>query len=128
HDRRRRLHRLGHAAGGGHPDGADQRPPGRGADRRPRHVLPVTGDRVNVPGWLHTGVPRRLLLGGLAGTSLLAFGGVGSGAVPNAKDAIALTLHLTWMHDKGPVQAVCTVLVFLGMLLLVWCWWPLRSL
>jgi alpha-1,6-mannosyltransferase len=83
---------------------------------------------VRVPAALHTGVPRRLLLGGLLGTLLLAFGGVGAGAVPNAKDAIAETLHLTWMRDSGPAQTVCTVLVFVGMVLLVWCWWQLRAL
>jgi alpha-1,6-mannosyltransferase len=83
---------------------------------------------VKLPAALHTGVPRHLLLGGLLGTLLLAFGGVGSGAVPNAKDAIAETLHLSWMRDNGPVQALCTALVFVGMVLLVWCWWQLRAL
>lgn len=83
---------------------------------------------MKVPAWLHTGVPRHLLLGGMLGTALLAFGGVGAGAVPNAKDAIAVTLHLTWLHDKGPIQAICTALVFVGIVLLVWCWWQLRHL
>ncbi|MCW2598285.1 MAG: hypothetical protein JWM02_114 [Frankiales bacterium] len=83
---------------------------------------------MNVPAWLHTGVPRRQLLGGLLGTTLLSFGGVGAGVVPKGRDAIAEALHLTWMHDKGPVQVICTVVVFIAMVLLVWCWWQLRHL
>jgi alpha-1,6-mannosyltransferase len=83
---------------------------------------------MKVPRPLHTGVPWRLLLGGFVGTGLLSFGGVGAGAVPNLKDPIAQTLHLTWMHDDGPVQSLCIALVFLGMVLLVWCWWQLRRL
>ncbi|MGB8652338.1 MAG: polyprenol phosphomannose-dependent alpha 1,6 mannosyltransferase MptB [Mycobacteriales bacterium] len=83
---------------------------------------------MRVPQVLHTGIPGRLLLTGLLGTTLLAVGGVGAGAVPNLKDAIALTLHLTWLHDGGPIQAVCTVLVFVGMVLLVSSWWQLRRL
>ena len=83
---------------------------------------------MKVPPWLHTGVPRRLLLGGMLGTTLLAVGGVGAGAVPGLKDAIAEALHLTWLHDGGPMQALCTVLVFVAMVLLVWCWWQLRHL
>lgn len=83
---------------------------------------------MRLPAWMHTGVPRKILAGGVVGTSLLAFGGVGAGAVPHLKDAIALFLHLTWLHDNGPIQTVCTVLVFVGMLLLVTCWWQLRHL
>jgi hypothetical protein len=81
-----------------------------------------------VPTWLHTGVPRRLLVGGLLGTTLLAGGGIGAGAVPQYKDAVAGFLHLEWVHSNDTARTVCTVLVLVGLLLLTSVWWQLRHL
>ncbi len=81
---------------------------------------------MKVPLWMHTGVPRRLLLSGFLATVLLAIGGIGAGAVPRGRDAVAALLHLTWLNDNGPIQAVCTVVMVGALLLLAWSWWQLR--
>ena len=83
---------------------------------------------MRAPYWLETGVPRRLVLGGMLATTLLAVGGVGAGAVPNGRDAVAVELHLTWLHDTNLMQALCTVVMAMAMVLLVWSWWQLRHL
>ena len=83
---------------------------------------------MNVPALLDTGVPRRLLLGGLLGTSLLAFGGMGAGAVPNGKDAIAQFLHLEWLQEHQWSYLLCTALALVGVALLLSSWWQLRGL
>lgn len=82
---------------------------------------------MNLPSLLDTGVPRRLLLGGLLGTTLLAFGGLGAGAVP-PNDAIAGVLHLEWLHKDDTANLACTVLALVGVALLVSSWWQLRGL
>lgn len=83
---------------------------------------------MRVPQVLHTGVPKRLLLGGALSTTVLAIAGVGAGAVPGPKDAIAETLHLNGLHGSRWVEAVCTVLTLVAMIGLVSCWWRLRNL
>lgn len=83
---------------------------------------------MRIPAWLATGVPRRLLLGGFVASSLLAVAGIGAGAVPRGKDAVATALHLTWLYDNGPFQTICTAVTGLALLLLVWSWWQLRHL
>jgi alpha-1,6-mannosyltransferase len=83
---------------------------------------------VRVPQALHTGVPKRLLLGGALSTTVLAVAGVGAGAVPGPKDAIAGTLHLNGLHGDPWVEAICTVLTLIAMIGLVSCWWRLRTL
>jgi alpha-1,6-mannosyltransferase len=71
-------------------------------------------------------VPRRLLLLGLLGTTLLAFGGVGAGAVPRYKDAVAELLHLAWVQKSGVGRGVSLALALLGLVLLTAAWWRLR--
>ena len=61
---------------------------------------------MRIPTALHTGVPRRVLATGLLGTTLLAAGGIGSGAVPRYKDAVAAFLHLEWVHDHATTRWV----------------------
>ncbi len=76
---------------------------------------------------LPTGVPRRVLWMGFVGTLLLAFGGIGAGATPNGKDAIASTLRLQWMQDNGITRMVCITLVLFGVVLLAYAWWQLKG-
>ena len=85
---------------------------------------------MNLPGLLPTGVPRRVLGTGLAGTVLLAIGGIGAGAVTGTKgkDAIAAFLHLLWMQENSVVSAICAGLVLLGVVLVAYAWWQLRAL
>jgi hypothetical protein len=84
---------------------------------------------VNLPSVLDTGVPRRLLLGGLFGTCLLTFGSMGAGAVPKlGKDAIAQFLHLEWLQEHEWIYVLCTVLALIGVALLLSSWWQLRGL
>ena len=71
-------------------------------------------------------VPRRLLALGLLGTSLLAFGGIGAGAVPRYKDAVAELLHLTWLQKTATGRCVSLGLALLGITLLTAAWWRLR--
>jgi uncharacterized membrane protein len=71
-------------------------------------------------------VPRRLIALGLLGTSLLAFGGIGAGAVPRYKDAVAELLHLTWLQKTGTGRAVSLALAVVGIALLAGAWWRLR--
>lgn len=71
-------------------------------------------------------VPRRLLALGFAGSVLLAFGGVGAGAVPRYKDAVAELLHLAWVQKSGSARTVSLGLAVLGILLLTSAWWRLR--
>jgi len=73
-------------------------------------------------------VPRRLLAVGFVGSALMAFGGVGAGAVPRYKDAVAELLHLTWLRGSSATRTLSTVLAFLGVLLLAAAWWQLRHL
>jgi alpha-1,6-mannosyltransferase len=84
---------------------------------------------MNLPSMLDTGVPRRLVVGGLVGTTLLAFGGMGAGAVPKkGKDAIAQFLHVEWLQEHDSTYFACTVLALLGVGLLLTSWWQLRGL
>jgi alpha-1,6-mannosyltransferase len=83
---------------------------------------------VRVPQVLHSGVPKRLVLGGALSTTVLAVAGVGAGAVPGPKDAIAETLRLNGLHGNQWVEAVCTLLTLVAMIGLVSCWWRLRTL
>jgi len=83
---------------------------------------------VNLPALLPVGVSRRIVGTGLLGTVLLAFGGIGAGAIPNGKDAVAIALHLEWMQSYDVVQTICAGLVLLGVLLLAFAWWQLRDL
>jgi hypothetical protein len=71
-------------------------------------------------------VPRRLLALGFLGSTLLAFGGVGAGAVPRLKDAVAELLHLAWVQKSPAARDVSTVLALLGVLLLAFAWWRIR--
>jgi hypothetical protein len=71
-------------------------------------------------------VPRRLLALGLFGSTLLAFGGVGAGAVPRYKDAVAELLHLAWVQKNPAGRDVSLALAVLGVLLLAAAWWRLR--
>jgi len=71
-------------------------------------------------------IPRRLLALGLLGTSLLAFGGIGVGAVPRYKDAVAELLHLTWLRQTAFGRSVSLTLAVIGIGLLATAWWQLR--
>lgn len=71
-------------------------------------------------------VPRRLLALGLVGTTLLAFGGIGAGAVPSYKDAVAELLHLTALQKTSAGRSVSLGLALLGITLLAAAWWRLR--
>lgn len=71
-------------------------------------------------------IPRRLLALGFLGSTLLAFGGVGAGAVPRLKDAVAELLHLAWVKNSSTGRDVSTVLALLGVLLLAFAWWRIR--
>jgi uncharacterized membrane protein len=71
-------------------------------------------------------VPRRLLLLGILGTTLLAFGGIGAGAAPRYKDAVAELLHLTVLQKTSTGRTVSLVLALVGMTLLTAAWWRLR--
>jgi len=71
-------------------------------------------------------VPRRLLALGLLGTTLLAFGGVGAGAVPRYKDAVAELLHLAWVQKSDVGRTVSLLLALVGLVMLTAAWWRLR--
>ena len=71
-------------------------------------------------------VPRRLLALGFLGTTLLAFGGIGAGAPPRYKDAVAELLHLTALQKTATGRTVSLVLAVVGMTLLTAAWWRLR--
>jgi hypothetical protein len=71
-------------------------------------------------------VPRRLLLLGLLGTTMLAFGGIGVGAVPRYKDAVAELLHLTWLRETAFGRSVSLTFAVIGIGLLATAWWQLR--
>ncbi len=71
-------------------------------------------------------VPRRLLALGLLGSTLLAFGGVGAGAVPRYRDAVAELLHLAWVQKSATGRDVSAMLALLGVMLLTTAWWRLR--
>jgi hypothetical protein len=71
-------------------------------------------------------VPRRLLALGLLGTTLLAFGGIGAGATPGLKDAVAELLHLTWLQQSSTGRTLSLVLALLGLTMLAGAWWRLR--
>lgn len=71
-------------------------------------------------------VPRRLLVLGLLGTTLLAFGGVGAGAVPRYRDAVAELLHLAWVRQSAVARGVSLGLALVGLVLLTGAWWRLR--
>jgi alpha-1,6-mannosyltransferase len=73
-------------------------------------------------------VPRRLLAVGFLGSALMAFGGVGAGAVPRYKDAVAELLHLAWLRGSPATRNLSTVLALLGVALLAAAWWQLRHL
>ena len=83
---------------------------------------------MNFPPLLHTGVPRRVLASGLIGTTMLAIGGVGAGAVPRYKDAVAALLHLEWIHGSVVGRTVSVGVVLIGVVLLASAWWSLRHL
>jgi hypothetical protein len=71
-------------------------------------------------------VPRRLLLLGLMGTTMLAFGGIGAGAAPRYKDAVAELLHLTALQKTATGRAVSLAFALVGMTLITAAWWRLR--
>jgi alpha-1,6-mannosyltransferase len=71
-------------------------------------------------------VPRRLIALGLLGTTLMAFGGIGAGAVPRYKDAVAELLHLTWLQKTTTGRGVSLGLAVVGITLLAAAWWRLR--
>ena len=71
-------------------------------------------------------VPRRLVAIGLLGTTLLAFGGIGAGATPGLKDAVAELLHLTWLQDTAVGRSVSLSIALVGLALLAAAWWQLR--
>ena len=71
-------------------------------------------------------VPRRLLAVGFVGSGLMAFGGVGAGAVPRYKDAVAELLHLTVLQKTATGRTVSLVLALVGTTLLAAAWWRLR--
>jgi len=71
-------------------------------------------------------VPRRLLALGLLGTSLLAFGGVGAGAVPRYRDAVAELLHLDWVQRSPTGRGASLLLALAGLVMLTAAWWRLR--
>ncbi len=85
---------------------------------------------MKLPALLPVGIPRRVLGLGFAGTLLLAFGGIGAGAVTgtNGKDAIATFLHLQWLQENDVARAICAGLVLLGVAMLAVAWWQLRAL
>jgi hypothetical protein len=83
---------------------------------------------VNLPKVLHTGIPKRLLLGGALSTTVLALAGIRAGAYARPKDAIAELLHLNGLHNNPWVEATCTLLTLVAMIGLVSCWWRLRTL
>lgn len=78
---------------------------------------------MNVPPFLHTGVPRRVLGSGLLGAALLAAGGVGVGAVPRYKDAVAALLGVQALHRSYAGRWVALALVVVGLALLAGAWW-----
>ncbi len=71
-------------------------------------------------------VPRRLLALGLVGTTMLAFGGIGAGAVPRYKDAVAELLHLTWLQKTETGRNLSLFFALVGLSLLAASWWQLR--
>jgi hypothetical protein len=71
-------------------------------------------------------VPRRLLGLGLIGSTLLAFGGVGAGAVPKYRDAVAELLHLDWVQKDPTARSISLVVAVAGLLMLAAAWWRLR--
>jgi hypothetical protein len=73
-------------------------------------------------------VPRRLLVLGLAGTTLLAFGGIGAGAIatPARQDAVAAALHLTWLQSASVGRGLSLGLALFGLTMLAGAWWRLR--
>ena len=83
---------------------------------------------MNLPAALHTGVPRRILARGLLGAFLLSVGGVGAGAVPRYKDAVATLLHLQWIHEHASLRTISTFVVLIGVILLASAWWQLRTM
>ncbi len=83
---------------------------------------------MKLPPLLHTGVPRRLLLGGLLGSTLTAVGGVGVGAVPRARDPIAALLGLQSLHRSYTGRWVALAMVLVGVLLLTVLWWRVGRL
>ena len=74
------------------------------------------------PGW-QTGVSPRVVGAGVLGTLLLAVGGVGVGAVPRYKDAVAALLGLQSLHRSFAGRTIALVLVVAGVLLLSAAWW-----
>ena len=77
---------------------------------------------------LHTGVSRRVLGAGVLGTLLLAVGGVGVGAVPRYKDAVASLLGLQSLHRSFAGRTIALVLVVTGILLVAAAWWRVGQL
>lgn len=83
---------------------------------------------MKLPPFLHTGVPRRLLIGGLLGSTLTAVGGVGVGAVPRARDPIAALLGLQSLHRSYAGRWVALAMVLVGVVLLAVVWWRVGQL
>ncbi|MBC7680634.1 MAG: hypothetical protein H7233_16875, partial [Pseudorhodobacter sp.] len=77
---------------------------------------------------LELGVSRRVLGAGVTGTLLLAVGGVGVGALPRHKDAVAALLGLQSLHRTSAGRTVALVLVVAGVLLLSAAWWRVGQL
>ena len=60
---------------------------------------------MNLPSLLDTGVPRRLVVGGLVGTTLLACGAAGAGAVPKkGTDANAQVLRPSRLQQDNATR------------------------
>ena len=83
---------------------------------------------MTLPAFLHTGVPRRLLVGGLLGSTFTAIGGVGVGAVPRVRDPIAALLGVQGLHHSYAGRWIALALVLIGVLLLAASWWRLGRL
>ena len=77
---------------------------------------------------LQTGVSWRVLLSGVLGTLLLALGGVGVGAVPRYKDAMAALLGLQSLHRSPTGRDIALVLVLVGIGLVAAAWWRVGRL
>ena len=72
---------------------------------------------------LEFGISRRVLGAGVTGTLLLAVGGVGVGALPRHKDAMAALLGLQSLHRTFAGRTIALGLVVAGVLLLSAAWW-----
>jgi hypothetical protein len=68
---------------------------------------------------------RRHAAIGLIGSALVAFGGIGAGAVPYGVDPVAQKMGLTWLHESYWGRWLSLALVICGLGLLSAAWWRL---